>query len=497
VVGDARAGRASIVEDSATGPENADRYPGTLKAIGVRAQISVPLHRSGVWSANFWVASDRARRWSEDERDLVVAVAHRLWSAVEDVRAAKELRQLEEATRANQAHLAGIVESAMDAIVSFNADRRIVSFNPAAERMFGYRRGEVVGRPLSPLLPESERLAQAEHIRGSAGTGAPSRSMGAPGAIHGVRAGGEEFPIEASISRVTLEGETLFTVILRDVTQRERAERSLRGMAASLQEANAQVLQYATGLEDKVRERTAELCRVNARLQNALEERLRLNADSESLRRQLSNAHEEERRRIARELHDRTGQRVVALGLGLEALKKAAGPNEAVDRMVRPLETLVSQTGLDLQRAAAELRQPALEDLGRASAVRSHLRDWSNRTGIAADFEHRGYDDVPIAEEIDTALYRFVQEALDNAAKHAGATLVCVILARYGEGVQAVVEDNGHGFDVEATLGGLASSGRLGILGVQERLRLVGGSLDIESTDRGTTLYARAPNGNA
>src|SRR6266498_949616 len=130
--------------------------------------------------------------------------------------------------RQSRERLAGMVGSAMDAIITVDESQRVVLFNAAAERMFGYRAGDVQGHPLERLIPDRFRPAHQDHIRLFGETGVTSRTMGALGAISGLRATGEEFPVEASISQVHADGRRFFTVILRDITERKRAEEALQ-----------------------------------------------------------------------------------------------------------------------------------------------------------------------------------------------------------------------------------------------------------------------------
>jgi signal transduction histidine kinase len=161
---------------------------------------------------------------------------------------------------------------------------------------------------------------------------------------------------------------------------------------------------------------------------------------------------------------------------------------------VRPLQELAAQTARDLHRVALELRPAALDDLGLVKALRNLVENWSLHCRIESDFEATNYDPAKACFEIETTLYRLVQEALNNVAKHSGASQVSVVLRTTPDHVQAIVEDNGHGFEVGRASQAEAGRGRLGLVGMQERLGLLQGKLNIESAPgRGTTLVVRIP----
>src|SRR3954468_7824782 len=254
----------------------------------------------------------------------------------------------------------------------------------------------------------------------------------------------------------------------------------------ALRQAHEQLGDRAKQLQTLVESRTAKLARSNERLRHQMDE-------GEALRRKLLHAHEEERRRIARELHDQMGQNLTALNVGLKSLLDGQSRSGLGSR-VQHLQELATQTARDLHRVAVELRPAALDDLGLVKAIRALIETWSTRYRIEVDFEAGQYKGAGISSEIETILYRIIQEALNNVAKHSGATRVAIILRRTDEQVQAIIEDDGRGFDARVTSQSPNASGRLGLLGIQERLGIVGGSFKIESAPKhGATLFVRIP----
>ena len=205
--------------------------------------------------------------------------------------------------------------------------------------------------------------------------------------------------------------------------------------------------------------------------------------------RRVVEAQELERRRLARELHDETGQALTSILLGLKALEETMA-NSASRAAAEELRELVVSTLQDVRRLAVELRPSALDDFGLVAALERLTASFTEQTGISVDFQ-TALADERLPGEVETALYRIVQESLTNVVKHARARRVSILLARKGGTVKAVVEDDGQGFD-EATQTGDG----YGLVGMRERLALLGGRLEVESgRDAGTTIAAEVPVG--
>lgn len=349
-----------------------------------------------------------------------------------------ERQKAEEALRESQARFAGILELAEDAVISIDQDERIILFNQAGVKTFGYAPDEVLGQPLDILLPPDVAHRHHAHITGFAANPEPSRRTGTRGEVFGRRKDGSLFPAEASISKLTLAGRTTFTVMLRDITERKRAEQDLRSLAV-----------------------------------------------------QLLTAQDEERRRISRDLHDDINQRLAILAVEAATLEQhLAKEPDRVPRSIRDIQQRVGELSDDVRRLAYQFHPSILDDLGLATALQRYVEDFSARTGIQVTFEWR---DAPesLPREIGSCLYRVAQESLGNVAKHAGASRADVQVAGADGHITLTVTDTGAGIPE----GGKGPSGDgLGLLSMKERVSLVHGAFMVESrAGKGTRICARIP----
>ena len=203
-------------------------------------------------------------------------------------------------------------------------------------------------------------------------------------------------------------------------------------------------------------------------------------------------AQEDERRRIAREMHDQFGEQLTSLSREIASLNETAASPEVAPH-VRRLEAISQQLDRDVDHLVWQLRPTALDDLGLRAALTNYVQDWSTRVSIPAELHLSGLLDQRLPRDAETTLYRIAQEALTNVARHSRARRVAVMLEQQGDVVLLTVEDNGVGFEPDES--GAASG--FGLLGMHERAALVGATLQIESTHgSGTTVLLRLPTAN-
>ena len=353
------------------------------------------------------------------------------------VRDTFELKAAEQGLRDSEARLGGIIASAMDAIVTMDESQRITLFNAAAEKMFQHSSAKMLGQPLEVLLPERFRGGHREMVRGFAQTNVTRRSMGF-GNIYGLRANGEEFPIEASISQLERGGKRFFTAILRDITERKQQEEALLEVS-----------------------------------------------------RRLVKSQETERRRIAKELHDSTAQDLVAaimkLDLVCDSLLERGDPEAA---QLRQSLDILEHCARDIRTVSYVLHPPRLDESGLAAAIRHYAQGFSERTGIQMELDVAG-DLERFSEDEELSLFRVVQECFANIHRHSGSSTAGIRLGLQGSSLVLEVSDKGRGLPPAILAGGgLAPGLGVGIPGMRERLRQIGGQLEIDSGPNGTTVRA-------
>jgi signal transduction histidine kinase len=257
------------------------------------------------------------------------------------------------------------------------------------------------------------------------------------------------------------------------------------GMAAQLQEAQAT-------LEERVRTRTGELAEANRELDLHRAEQERLAQERRMLLNRVITAQEEERQRISRELHDEAGQSLTALGLGLEAAmaELRTGQREDLEERLQSLTHVASAAIEELDRLVHDLRPAQLDHLGLVATLRWYATQIRFQSGVATRLSVQGQA-RRLQPELETALFRIAQEALTNAARHAGASLVEVVLSFEPDRLSLEVRDDGAGFDAEATSVAPAS---VGLIGMRERAQIVGGVLVVRSRPgEGTQISVTVP----
>ncbi|OGK97338.1 MAG: hypothetical protein A3E31_17190 [Candidatus Rokubacteria bacterium RIFCSPHIGHO2_12_FULL_73_22] len=284
----------------------------------------------------------------------------------------------------------------------------------------------------------------------------------------------------------TLLGIGMTTVLTRPLAQLARAAEAVgRGDFAWRPPAWAR---------DEIGRLGASFAQMAERLGHFRDELRRRDEARRRLLEQIITAQEEERRRIARELHDGTGQSLTSLTLGLAAIIESRDL-DAVHERAAELRVLAVRTLDEVHSLARGLRPSILDDLGLVPALERHLKEYEASRGLAVDLHARGLDQR-LPGSVEIAVYRIVQEALTNIAKHADASAVSVLLERRDDSVRIIVEDDGRGFDAHAVLVSRDADRRLGLHGMHERALLLGGSLTIESAPgRGTSVFADIPLG--
>ena len=349
--------------------------------------------------------------------------------------------------------LLALLESSMDAVIFLDAGQRIRFFNQAAERMFGYASAAIIGQFLDCLIPIQYRNEHQRHVDQFGKTGSSARRMGGEKLLVGLRSDGSQFPIEASISRAEVAGSVTYSAFVRDISERAKAQSQLAA-------AHAEIKDWA---------------------------------------RVAQQAREEEKSRIAREIHDELGQLLTALKIDVSqcidsvSLESVSSKQSSVIQVLQRIRMQLDQTVTATRRIAADLRPLILDDLGLEPALEWLKQEFSARhSAQCVMLFDPELNQLP--PELASNVFRIVQEALTNVSKHARASLVHIDIVDEGDIVDITVRDDGIGLDAPSARPNPDAAGKRGLLGIRERAYALGGTLEIDSQiGSGTRLNVRLP----
>jgi two-component system sensor histidine kinase UhpB len=372
--------------------------------------------------------------------------------------------------------LASIVDSSDDAIVSKTLDGVITSWNAGAERLFGYTTKEAVGQPISMIIPLDRRDEETRILaRLSQGDRIDHFDTVRR------RKDGSRLDISLTISPVRDSAGKIIgaSKIARDITGRKRIERELH-------ESEQRFRVLADALDTQVQFRTQELRRRNAEILQQADQLRDLSG-------RLMHAQDEERRHIARELHDSAGQSLAALGMNLAQIEDVAKRDPTrLSKSIKEAQDLIQGLTQEIRTTSYLLHPPMLDESGLSSALRWYTDGLADRSGLSIELN------IPdklerLAPDVELAIFRLVQECLTNIHRHSGSKTAVIRIAREPEKIYVEVQDHGKGMSQERLAEVQSRGVGVGIRGMRERVRQSHGELTVDSNALGTKITAIFP----
>lgn len=374
-----------------------------------------------------------------------------------------------------------LIESVKDyAIFVTDLEGRIETWNIGAERIFGYTADEIIGKSGAILFSPDERDEDFQARARLEMKTAREQGYAEDETWH-VRKDGSLF-YASGISTPLYENGKLtgYAKIARDLTERVTLEDELRD--------------ERDNLEIKVESRTSDLKEANESLRMEGIELLKSEAMRSKLLHQIITTQEEERKRIARDLHDHLGQHLTALRMQLAILKDKCEKDTELCQQIEKAQDYAQRVDSEIDFLAWELRPTVLDDLGLVVALENYVKEWSRHYKIPAEFHSSKVGKKRLPSDVETNLYRIAQEALNNVSKHARAKQVSVLLERPNKELILIIEDDGIGFEPKKKQKITENDRGMGLLGMKERAALIGGNVEIESKPgAGCSIYVRVP----
>jgi PAS domain S-box-containing protein len=436
----------------------------------VEEALLVPFYVGGRAVGTIWaVAHDEHKFDAEDER-LMKSLGKFASSAYQTLESLDELTfRAGEAVKAERATglLAAIIDSSDDAIISKSLDGIITSWNKGAERLLGYTAEEAVGKHITLIIPSDrrneetiilERLRSGERIEH----------------FETVRLRKDGTPVDISLTISPVrnaKGQIVgASKVARDITDRKHAEKALR-------DSEDRLRIFAHGLESQVRLRTQQLEQQTEQLRE--------------LSTRLLQTQDDERRRIARDLHDSAGQIVTAVGMHLAVITQGAVKPE-VRKAAEESHEMVRQLSKEIRTISYLLHPPLLDDTGLRDAIRWYTKGLVERSDLKIDLEiPEDFGRLP--DEVEVALFRIVQECLTNIHRHSGGKTATIRLSHNTTTVSLQIQDNGRGIPEGILRAIRTQRSGVGMTGMRERVRYLRGNFDVQSNASGTTISVTLP----